>query len=364
MPPPEPDLSPAGLRARFDAAGPLTVGIEEEVLLLDPETHDLAPVAADVLGRLADPARFKPELPAAQLEIVTAPHESVDGALAELAQGRRDLVAAAEGLARPAATGLHPFTDPLGELADLEDYAHTRAEYANVARLQLVSALQVHVAVGGADRSLAVYNALRSYLPELLALSANAPFVAGRDSGMASARPKINELLPRQGVPPAIGSWEEFAEALRWGGAAGNVHSARTWWWELRPHPAHGTLELRVPDAQTTIEDAAAVARLAVALVARLAERHDAGEPLPVAPTWRIEENRWSAGRHGTDEGGTLADLETGERRPTRARLLALIEDLGAGALAEGYAKQREVAAQRGLDGLGTWLADRFSPPT
>ena len=360
MPSPEPDLSAADLRARFDAVAPLTVGIEEEVLLLDPETHDLAPVAAAVLDRLGDPERFKPELPAAQLEIVTAPHERLEDTLAELAAGRRDLTAAAAGLARPATTGLHPFADPLGELAQLDDYAHTRTEYANVARLQLVSALQVHVAVGGADRTLAVYNALRSYLPELLALSANAPFIAGRDSGMATARPKINELLPRQGVPPAIESWEEFAESLRWGAAAGNVHSARTWWWELRPHAAHGTLELRVPDAQTTIADAAAVAGLAVALVARLAERHDAGEPLPVAPTWRIEENRWSAARHGTDEAGTLADLETGERRPTRAHLLALVEDLGAGRLVQGYAEQRAVAAERGLQGLAVWLAEQF----
>jgi carboxylate-amine ligase len=365
MPAPEPDLTADGLRARFDATGPLTVGIEEEVLLLDPESLDLAPRAAEVLDRLSDPVRFKPELPAAQLEIVTAPHESHGGALAELAAGRRDLAAACEGIARPACTGLHPFADPIGDLAPLDAYAHTREEYGTVANLQLVSALQVHVAVGGADRSLAVYNALRSYLPELLALAANAPFLGGRDSGMATARPKVNELLPRQGVPPAIESWEAFAEALRWGAATGNVHTARTWWWELRPHAFHGTLEVRVPDAQTTFEDASAVAAAVVALVAHLAERHDAGEPLPVAPTWRIEENRWLAGRHGTD--GVLADLETGERRPARERLLALLEEIGADEarpLAErgGYARQREIARERGLDGLAEWLADGFAP--
>jgi carboxylate-amine ligase len=361
-----PDITPDALRARFDASGPLTVGIEEEVLLLDPESLDLTPRAAEVLGRLGDPARFKPELPAAQLEIVTAPHERLDGALAELAAGRGALVEAASGIARPAATGLHPFTNPFGELAGLPDYEHTRAEYGRVARLQLVSALQVHVAVGGADRSLAVYNALRSYLPEILALSANAPYIAGEDSGMATARPKINELLPRQGVPPAIPSWDEFAAALRWGAAAGNVHTPRTWWWELRPHPAYGTLEVRVPDAQTTLEDAAAVAGFVVALIAHLAERHDADEPQPAAPTWRIEENRWSAARHGID--GTLADLRTGERRPTRDRLLELIDDVGAEEarpLVErgGAARQRSIAAERGLAGLAAWLADGFAHP-
>lgn len=363
---PASDITPDGLRARFEASGPLTVGLEEEVLLLDPESFDLTPRAAEVLERLGDPARFKPELPAAQLEIVTAPHERLDGALAELAAGRSALVEAAAGLARPAATGLHPFTNPFGELAPLEDYDHTRAEYGRVARLQLVSALQVHVAVGGADRSLAVYNALRSYLPEILALSANAPYIAGEDSGMATARPKINELLPRQGVPPAIPSWDEFAAALRWGAAAGNVHTPRTWWWELRPHPAYGTLEVRAPDAQTTLEDAAAVAGFVVALIARLAERHEAGEPLPAAPTWRIEENRWSAARHGLD--GTLADLETGERRPTRDRLLELVDDIGAEdtrPLVErgGATRQRAIAAERGLVGLASWLADGFAHP-
>src|ERR671917_322447 len=103
---PAPDVTAEGLRARFDAAGPLTVGIEEEVLLLDPGTHDLAPCAAAVLDRLGDPAPFKPGLPAAQPEIVTAPHERLGGSLAELAAGRRNLVEAAAGLARPAATGL------------------------------------------------------------------------------------------------------------------------------------------------------------------------------------------------------------------------------------------------------------------
>ncbi|HEX8052466.1 MAG TPA: YbdK family carboxylate-amine ligase [Thermoleophilaceae bacterium] len=365
MAPAEPDLTADVLRSRFDAAGPLTVGLEEEVLLLDPETHDLTPRAGEVLDRLADPARFKPELPAAQLEIVTAPHERPGGALAELAAGRRNLVEAAAGIARPAATGLHPFADPEGVLSQSEDYEHTRGEYARIARLQLVSALQVHVAVGGADRSLAVYNALRSYLPDLAALAANSPYLGGQDTGMATARLKINELLPRQGVPPAIPSWEEFAEALRWGAAAGNVHSPRTWWWELRPHPSHGTLEVRVPDAQTTMEDAAAVVAVVVALVGRLAERHEAGEPLPVAPTWRIEENRWSAARHGSD--GTMADLETGERSPTRERLTALLAELGvdeAAALVErgGASRQRSVAAERGLPGLGGWLADAFLP--
>ena len=147
-----------------------------------------------------------------------------------------------------------------------------------MARRQLVCALQVHVAVGGADRTLAVYNALREHLPELAALAANAPFHAGADTGLASIRPKISEGLPRQGIPPAFASWDELAAELRWGTTAGALPELALWWWELRPHLSHGTLELRVPDAQTTVAEAAAVAAVAHALVVRLAERHDAGE--------------------------------------------------------------------------------------
>ena len=98
--------------------------------------------------------------------------------------------------------------------------------------------------MGGHARTLAVYNALRSHLPELAALAANAPYYAGRDTGLASVRPKICDLLPRQGVPPAIPSWDAYVSALRWGAAAGALPEPGRWWWELRPHPDHGTLEL------------------------------------------------------------------------------------------------------------------------
>jgi carboxylate-amine ligase len=219
-----------------------------------------------------------------------------------------------------------------------------------------------------------VYNGLRAHLPALAALAANAPFYEGRDTGLASVRPKIGELLPRQGVPPAIESWESYADALRWGVAARVLSSHSAWWWELRLHPAFGTLELRVPDGQTTVADAAAVAAVMQALVAWLGRRHDAGEVLAPAPTWRIEENRWSACRHGVE--GTMADLRTGARRSTREVLHGLLDavapiaaDLGgaaqldrARALVEvnGAMAQRSVAAATGMPGLGEWLAERF----
>jgi carboxylate-amine ligase len=240
-----------------------------------------------------------------------------------------------------------------------------------------VCALQVHVAVGGAERTLAVYNGLRSYLPMIAALAANAPYYEGRDSGLASVRPKLGELLPRQGVPPAFVSWEQYAEVLRWGARSGTFSEPRTWWWELRPHPGFGTLELRVPDGQTTVGDAAAIAAVAQSLLAWLGARHDSGDLGAPAPTWRIEQNRWWACRNGVD--GDMADLQTGEVRPTRECLSELLDTLEPVAselrATDGLARARELiesngaiaqrraAARAGIGSVAGWLASQFVEP-
>ncbi|MDP9376508.1 MAG: YbdK family carboxylate-amine ligase [Actinomycetota bacterium] len=366
----------ADLKATFDQVSSPGVGLEEEVMLLDPESFELAPCAPQVLSLLGDDPRFKLELPAAQLEIVTSPCRNAQLAADQLAAARTDLRDALDGRLRAAAAGAHPFSDGVGVLNSGPRYDAISAEYGSVARRQLVFALHVHVAISGADRALAVYNALRCYLPELAALAGNAPFYEGRDTGLASVRPKLCELLPRQGVPPEIASWPELAAALRWGAASGRFKEPRQWWWELRLHPLHGTLELRVPDAQSTAEDTAAVAAVAQALVADLAQRYDADENLPSAATWQIEENRWSACRFGLE--GELSDLLTGERTPTRERLLGLLESLDghgarlgcAAALVHaramvdenGAVKQRRIAAAKDLRGLMQTLSDAFAP--
>ena len=359
------------LGAVFDAVEPLTIGIEEEVFLVDPETLDLKPCAREVLARAPEDAILKLELPAAQLEIATAPGRTVAEVIAQLAAGRRALAAAAEGIAVPVAAAVHPFAAAEGELNPGEDYERLRDEYGFVAERQLVCALQIHVAVGGAARTLAVYNALRGYLPELAALAAAAPFYENRDTGMASIRPMIAQMLPRQGLPPSLDSWESFMDALGWGAVSGTVTEPGQWWFELRPHIAFGTLELRVPDVQPTVRDAAAVAAFCHALVGWLSERHDAGETLTTHDAWRIAENRWSAARYGL--AGSLADLETGERAPTRELLQRRVEELAPVAERLGCAAELRDAARLAGEGaaerlraLGlresvVWLARNFT---
>ena len=363
-----PPTDAASLRATFDAAEPLTVGVEEELMLLDPETLDLAPVASQVLERLDGDPRFKPELPASQLEIALPPTRSVADLAQQHAHARHDLARAAEGLALVAGAGLHPFAPFEGVMSRGDRYERIVREFGSVARRQLVFAFQVHIAVGGADRTLAVYNALRAHLPELAALAANAPFHEGRDTGFASFRPVVADMLPRQGMPPAIESWEAWSEELDWGARSGRVPGPSQWWYELRPHPSFGTLEVRVPDTQATVADAAAVAAVAHALVARLIE-----QPRDGMASWRIEENRWVAAHHGLD--GTFADLRTGERVAVRTRLRALLDELepyaaslGAGAelasarsLVQANGADRTRAAAAGDPRRAAeWLAGRF----
>ena len=354
-------MTPEALRERFDAPDAIGIGIEEELFLLDAGTLDLLPSAREVLARVGDDPRFKLELPASQLEIVTPPCPDVETAVEALRAARRDLAAAAAPFGRLMTAGAHPTTAESGTLTDDPRYRRTLAEYGERARRQLVAGLHIHVSIGGAERTLAVYNALRSYLPELAALAANAPFHAGRDTGLASIRPTIAVQLQRQGVPPAIPSWEWFAQALTWGERSDTVPDARRWWFELRLHATYGTLELRAPDAQSSVEDVHGVAAFTYALIHSLAARFDAGEPLPVHDAWRIDENRWAAMRSGVE--GRLADLETGARVPTRELLLSRLEGLEGDfthtrALIEANGAIRTRAV--GVDGAAAYLADRF----
>jgi carboxylate-amine ligase len=352
------------LRSVFAGTAAGTVGLEEELLVVDRRSWLPAP-AAEVLA-VVDDARIKQELPACQVEIATSVHKDPDVAVAELRSCRALLAArCGSGLAVVAAP-VHPLVDGPVELSATARAVGLEDRYREVLLRQLVSSLQVHLAFGDADCTLAVYHALRNLLPELAALAGAAPFVGGRDSGLCSVRPVIAAQLPRQGVPPIIASWEEFAGDLCWAVRGRAVDDPSEWWWELRPHVRFGTLELRVLDVQATTDWTRAIVRFVYALAARLAELHHLGELPAPAPSWRIAENRWAALRDGVQ--GELLDLCTGVARPTRRRLHELIDAAEAHAPG-GLADVRALVENPAVDHLRMlgphrvvpWLAEVFT---
>ena len=285
-------------------------------MLLDPETLDLLPACGAALERLDD-ARFSSELPAAQLELVSPVCPHADDLAAALVAARRTAVERLDGFARLAGAGAHPFAAPEGAASADARYIALSERYQWAARRAMTCGVHVHVAVPGCDRALAVHDALRAHLPELAALAGNAPFHEGRDTGLHSVRPKLCESLPRQGIPPPLESWAAYRELLAWG-AAGDAFCASEVWWEVRLHPVHGTVEIRVCDQPATAAASATLAAVIQALCAWLSVRHDAGKLGTPAPTVRIQENRWRALRHGLD--GTFLDLDTGHPEPARER--------------------------------------------
>ena len=358
--------------AAFEHATSFTIGAEEELMLVDTASLDLAHESGRVLEPLRGDRRFAPELRAAQLEIITPVCATAADVCRELKSSRRTLIEQLPDDVRLLVAGTHPFTTSWGAISDGDRYRRIADEYVWAATRTLVCGLHVHVAVGGADRALAVYNALRSYLPELAALSANSPYLEGIDTGMCSVRPKLNELYPRSGIPPAFATWERLVDFVAWGRSGGLFPDESHFWYELRPHPLHGTLEIRVADAQTRVDDSSAFVALVQALVAWLADRYDSGEPLPVHPTHRIRENAWRAHRYGVR--GSIVDLDTGVPEPVRARLASMLDTLepyaaefhaeehlrSARALLAGNGadRQRYVRTHDGFDGVTRWLVD------
>ena len=357
---------------RFDHAPALTVGVEEEVILLDPETLLPTDAVTDVLAWTDGDPRFKPELRCAQLELVTPPASTVADVARELAAARRILAERLRGRIRFAALGTHPSSTTMSAVTPTRRFREIGEELRWLARAALPSGLHVHVAVDGAERALAVYNAFRSYLPEIAALAANSPFYEGRDTGLASTRLKLREDHPRSGIPPAFDSWKAYTDFVAWGARGAVIRDPSYHWWDLRLNASYGTVEIRVADSQTRVDDAAAIAALCQSLAASLAIRYDAGDRLPVHDTHRIAENRWRAVRDGL--GGELVDLDTGTPFATRERLRNLVGELEPYAVtlgcerelgharglvtANGAVRQRAIAAAVGVDRLAGWLSD------
>ena len=372
----------------FASAGP-SLGVEVELALVDMDSGALACVAPDLLARVGAPhpdaehPKIKKELYQCTVEVITGVCTTVAEARADLAESMREVeIAAAESGAAVIGAGLHPFT-PWHQLSlsEGERYQRLVDTIAWPARRLTTHGVHVHVGVRSGDKAIATVNALTGYLPVFLALSAASPYWNGRDTGLASTRTKIFEAMPTTGLPPHLRDWAEFNVFLDTLIEAGAIETVREVWWDIRPHPGYGTVELRMCDAMPTLWEIGALAALAQSLVAEFDRMIDRGETPDVPREWVRRENKWRAARWGIE-----ADLvidESGHTRPLRAivdelvdRLLPMATELGCAAelsdlrriASEGpsYVRQRQVVADGGdlpgvVRALRTELSDSIA---
>jgi glutamate---cysteine ligase / carboxylate-amine ligase len=325
-----PDEQIRTAREAFENGRDLTLAVEEEFAILDPETHGLvnrfeeleaAAKGTDLEEHLVG------ELIASEIEVRTGRCESFVEAAATMAERRRQLLELAGRFdVSLCAAGTHPWS-PWQEqrIIDTPHYRRNDEVLRYVVWRNNSFGLHVHVGIRGADRAIAVANGLRAYLPHLLAWSVSSPFVEGSYTHLHSARSQIfTRMFPRCGVPDAFAGWDEYERYVRFLYETGSITEHTQLWWSVRPHLAFPTVEIRICDGQPELGEAQALAAFMYVLTARIARAVDEGEPLPDHPHRLIEENFWRAIRHGLS--GQLIDLDSGEVRSARVELERLVE--------------------------------------
>jgi carboxylate-amine ligase len=328
-----------------------TIGVEEELMLLDPESLDLAQRIETILTDV--PAEFdgqvKPELMQSFLEVATKPHPNVVAAGEELRALRRSLteVAEAQGLLVGAA-GTHPFARWEDQLiVDEERYHHLVDELQYVVRQFLIFGTHIHVGIDGADRAIFVADGIRRYLPLMLALSTNSPYLRGERTGMLTSRIPVYRALPRAGIPPHFGSWKAYSSRVEGMVNAGAIKDYTFLWWDVRPHPNLGTVEVRVFDQQTRIDLTIALAALTASMAHHMSALYDGGGELTDYPTELVDDNKVRAAVQGMD--GVLLDFWAGKQVPA--------EEFAAGLLETLREHAEELGCERELSGVEELLA-------
>lgn len=311
----------------FASSTDLTVGLEEEFAVLDPQTLDLVPRFEELRDAAAVSDRelhagITGELISSEIEIVSGRGEDLHDALARQRDRRRRLLTLAgeHGVAL-GCTGTHPWADYREQRnIDTEHYRRVVDGLGYVARRNNTFSLHVHVGARGADRAVQACDRLRPVLPLLLAAGGSSPFLEGRDTLLHSARSQIfTKSFPRCGVPDAFGGWRAFREYLELLIATGSIVEYTQVWWSIRPHASFGTIEVRVCDAQVSAAESDGLAGLIVACAGQALRDIDDGVPFADTPHRLIEENMWRAIRYGMD--GDLIDLRRGVKIPARAAL-------------------------------------------
>ena len=315
----------------FESSTDFTIGLEEEFAIVGPRTLDLEHRFEDLHAAcqgdelLADSAVG--ELIASEIEIRSGRALSFAEAMERQRERRARLFALAGEMGLTlAATGTHPWANYLDQrIIDTPHYSRLREELQWVAQRNNTWSLHVHMGIRGADRAVAVCDQLRGVLPALLALSANSPFLDGRDTGLHSVRTEIfTRVFPRCGIHEPFGSWNAYAGFIELLARTNSIVEATQLWWSVRPHHSFGTVELRICDAQTHGSESFSLAGLIAACIGQTALEHDAGL-LGQPPRQReVEENLWRAIRYGMD--GKLIDFDRAQEVPTREVVERLLE--------------------------------------
>ena len=318
----------------FNASPGPSLGIEVELELIEMRTGRLASAASDILAELGqghpggEHPKAKHELFECCIEIITGVCTTVSEAKADLevtlaevreAAGRRGLTVMC--------SGTHPFSSwSEQEISPNPRYAQLVEEMQWMARRLQIFGVHVHVGIRSPEKAVSIANALATYIPHLLALSASSPFWEGRDTGLASSRSKVFEGLPTAGLPAPIENWADFEMYMGTLVSAQAISTVREVWWDIRPHPDFGTVELRMCDGIPTLGEVASIAALIQSLVAHLDALDDDGRIPARQREWILRENKWRAGRHGTTADLIVDDLGAVQPAPEAiADLVALV---------------------------------------
>ena len=344
---------------------PFTLGIEEELMICDAETLGLAQAIDVILDDLPGdlPGEVKPELMQSVLEVATRPCADITEAADQLRQLRRVVreVAARNGLAIGAA-GTHPsalYEDQL--IVDHPRYKALASELRWIAEQELIFGTHVHVGIDDPEKAIYVADGMRGYLPLLLGMSANSPLWQGKTTGMMSSRTPVFRAFPRVGIPPYYGNWQIYSHRVEQMMRGGAISDYTYLWWDVRPHPNLGTVELRVFDQQTRVDHTIGFAAFAQALAHQLANAYEDGVPSVEYPQELIDDNKVRAALVGIE--GKLIDFDQGIEVPAEEMTLGLIEDLREDAKELGCEDELALLADLVEHGTGArrqlnWLSD------
>jgi carboxylate-amine ligase len=302
-----------------------TIGIEEELMILDAETLELAN-AVESLLESAPAGEIKPELMESVLEVSTDPCANTAEAGEQLRSLRRQVAqAATEKDLVIGSAGTHPFAMWEDQrIVARPRYRDLISALRFVARQELIFGMHVHVGIDDPEKAIHVANGMRVHMPVLLALSANSPFWRADATGLASTRTPIFRAFPRVGMPPTYKGWADYERRIEFMVGTRVIEDYTYLWYDVRPHPNFGTVEVRVMDSQTHVEHTLGLAALTQAMVRELAIHYEEGKQLSSYPFEMLDENKWLAARHGLE--GELVDLPLPDRVTTRALARRLID--------------------------------------